>query len=812
MNGSDCMEIDRPPPSLSFNEKWEHFKRVLEDLYLDQKMGLPKIQEVMRDRHGFDADSTDPVDRTHQYKYRFNKWGWKKNIPTTKKKAILEFSQSSAQSGNLRAVKYKGRPVEPKKLRRYVRSFQKEENVGLFAAAPMTGDWSAFLAGQVVGGRVGFLNWNVPYKALVSLFPTQMAQHSPFAANVSTPSDVSMASPAGIGPASPGYYQALVSKTKAERAHLFIAGRFDELLRALDAKEKRPEQGPLLPSNAPSPSFEAERSSGSRTAASEVLPNPPSLCRWTIHVYQEGYDRLPSSLASAVSDHDENLDREWPEDWEQPSFDQKLQDNLQNNDFSTVGTERVPISVNKLVETVQKSPGVILQEAITFAIVGRNYDLLDSLLKRAADSRVSTDNIYPLHLAATYLDGSRTCCHIMDLLAFSGPNRMVINASGYTVLDTLFLAILRNHSTIIPEQIDEALRTSRQFPGGEIDICGRWDADSKCYHALVTRGSGIIPENWKHKFCHTSIQAICHCIKMVKSRMGIRLDQPSGLFVKRCFQCGRKLEVSPLHALVLIAFHLATSGLENEDLFGILCCLFSLTEQTDKGKHHYFYRVDVSVELLRTGNQGDFCTHESLSPAELAESLTQFVLRSCSDDIKVGWELFCCIIYQIEQVYLLEQRTGSPKEDNENIETENDDERALGDQFSTDNVASFRKSCHDHLVDGLPTSFGSNRTLGHICAAAQAELLTYRRIDENGYWTSSNFDMRRILHALETGTGFAIPLLGKGILHPYCACGVFYNSWDFDVPTRRDDACETYFSNMEDWNRTVFLDDSSLPL
>ena len=70
-----------------------------------------------------------------QYKYQFSKkWGWKKNIPTSKKAAICELGQTRAALGKSTAAKYKGRGVDPKKLRRYAKDVARKE-VALNAAA-----------------------------------------------------------------------------------------------------------------------------------------------------------------------------------------------------------------------------------------------------------------------------------------------------------------------------------------------------------------------------------------------------------------------------------------------------------------------------------------------------------------------------------------------------------------------------------------------------------------------------------------------------------------------------------------------------
>lgn len=62
-----------------------------------------------------------------QYKYRFKKWDWKKNISSAKKQKIIEYSQTRAQMGKSTVVRYKGKQVDARKLRREVKSIKRGE-------------------------------------------------------------------------------------------------------------------------------------------------------------------------------------------------------------------------------------------------------------------------------------------------------------------------------------------------------------------------------------------------------------------------------------------------------------------------------------------------------------------------------------------------------------------------------------------------------------------------------------------------------------------------------------------------------------
>jgi len=106
----------------------------------------------------------------------------------------------------------------------------------------------------------------------------------------------------------------------------------------------------------------------------------------------------------------------------------------------------------------------------------------------------------------------------------------------------------------------------------------------------------------------------------------------------------------------------------------------------------------------------------------------------------------------------------------------------------------------------VPRAFGKNRLLGHIWAACQCELLTYRRLRKEDPWTSKRIDVGILAECLKSGSAQELPYVMEGLLNEYCACGRFGR---FD-PSCREDACSEYFSNLDDWNRTTFLDDTIL--
>src|SRR5438046_2168218 len=93
---------------------------------------------------------------------------------------------------------------------------------------------------------ISFLNWNMPYGALGSSRSRDTDHPSPLGHSVSTPSaisDVSMATPPANVVSSPHnapspLSTALKRKTAIDRAHLFVQGKHDDLVRSMDKAER----------------------------------------------------------------------------------------------------------------------------------------------------------------------------------------------------------------------------------------------------------------------------------------------------------------------------------------------------------------------------------------------------------------------------------------------------------------------------------------------------------------------------------------------------------------------------------------------
>lgn len=340
-------------------------------------------------------------------------------------------------------------------------------------------------------------------------------------------------------------------------------------------------------------------------------------------------------------------------------FVSNLHECLRGNNFSNIPETCLPIPVPEIARRNERHSSELVLESIAFAIMSGNHVLLEQMLATAKQHDIDISPIYPFHMAAAFLDGGGQCCTIfMPLIAkISGravKKERFVNEYGHTVLDSFLLTIIRSHTIARLKDIDSTLTDSAVIPGQEIDICGRWLADSPCFRTLVASGETTIPASWKHKFCHTSIQAIVHSTLQLLDEYPTMLNLSSGLFKHTCFHCGLLCELGPLHALVMTAFYLATAGRPGEDLFGAVAYYLALvangvspTTQHQVSTSHLF---QVGSEIA--------CDHEEMTPFTMAAAVQdELAHRNCSRKVLTGWAVFTEILRNTELSY--DAATGS---------------------------------------------------------------------------------------------------------------------------------------------------------
>ena len=550
---------------------------------------------------------------------------------------------------------------------------------------------------------------------------------------------------------------------------------------------------------------------------------PSSLCRWSIHYKSIPYENSPLNPGSPPEDVDVHDEDNWPE-WSASSlsmgFSEKLCDNLQSNAFSNIDRDKLPIAVDQIATAARRSPKELAIEAIGFAIMGRNADLLaDHLDDKVID--LDSSGLYPFHLAISYLDGAKSCCDILECLQNVRPlslRKLYVNDLGHTILDQLMIAILKGHTSCLPSVVDVHFKKDKRFAGEEVDICGRWDADSDCVRTLLARGVAGIPFEWKHMFCHTSVQTVCHCIGIVFGPdWGPNINAPSGLFVRHCSSCGLKMELLPLQTLVLVGLHLSQSGCKDENLFGILACLLCMLSNGANP----LMKAEISLQALLSDDAGSGCNHEELDPAEFAERLLFISWPSMgTDELKIGWQVVCQVLKRSQSEWNADpsRRRSAPKDegyDGDSVPTSESGHDVMSIDFEAsinssetemsteEEEESGEKHCCIRCDFGGGHFFGRSKDLASLWASIQTELLTYRRLQEGDSWISPNFDMKALNESLIHGNKVDIALVRKEMMKPYCWGGEFPDAC-LACPVLEDVAAY-YFSNLEDWNRSTFL-------
>jgi hypothetical protein len=531
------------------------------------------------------------------------------------------------------------------------------------------------------------------------------------------------------------------------------------------------------------------------------IPKPTLLCKWSIHVHGIHYQRLPSPppVAEEVDPNNEDAWKPWPlGDQSVNHLVDTLQKNLECNDFSNIEVKDLPISATQVVKAAKRSREQLVEEAFGFSIMGRNLGLISDILEDETNE-FANSGLYPLHLAATYLDGGKTCCIVFNaVVANTSPRKLYSNHLGHTVLDNLMISILKAHTSCLPNVVDDAFKKEPRFAGEEVDICGRWDADSQCIRALFANGIPTIPFEWKHIFCHTSVQAICHCItELFGLDWSPDINTPSGIFTKRCGNetCGQKLQLMPLHTLVVVAVHLASQGSSGETLFGMLACLLCLL---GNGANPLL-TAPVSPGQLLGNEESQWCSHEEIDPFQLAQKVPDHLISRWPKEVKTGWQIFCHVLQLSQAEWRMETNAnGLQNELSEFINDTDSDETPEGHSLPThclgcDPEGGGKKRCY----------FGRNRNLSALWAAVQTELVTYRRLHEGDPWISPNFEMESLLESLIFGSDLMIGLVQKDMMKDYCKCGRFIEA--DEVCARSEDVSKYYFSNMDDWNRSAFL-------
>ncbi|KAL6915601.1 hypothetical protein FSST1_007096 [Fusarium sambucinum] len=511
------------------------------------------------------------------------------------------------------------------------------------------------------------------------------------------------------------------------------------------------------------------------------IANPPTnLCRWSIHVNDIQCEPLP--------------DQEPDSNPTPVLFPDYLHESISTGDFTELRNDNIPLSHETIVHSLTTNPVALEIDSWKLAIMAGNGDLLFDLYANNPAIEDDLDSMYPYHLAASYLNGGDPCCTVFSSLVQTlGRKRFVqdnINDLGHTILDSLLVSILRSHTSVQPEIVSDEFRALSRFPGEEKDICGRWDADSAQVRALFAQGYARIPTRWKHSFCHSAVQAVCHSAMFIFGDLTCaNINCLSGLFIRRCTECGIQLRLGPLHTLVATAFFLAQSGMTGETLFGPLAisvCLINMGANANM-------RVDMSVEeIIRTSETGQ-CRHMPMTAADMMQYVPANVIQSWNDTCQAGWKCLLLTLRSAEAhpTYMYNMEIDDPSSSESEFEEDGEPPRC--------NMVGL----HDGSNFGCP-----NETIGLLWAMIQAEMVTYRRLKVNDPWISNNFQMLALRAWLKGETEDCnTPLVSEGMIKAHSKCGWFvdHNGFPCTCPTASD-ICKEYFANIDDYERATFVD------
>ncbi|KAK7991240.1 hypothetical protein PG988_000034 [Apiospora saccharicola] len=830
-----------------FSKRWDCHRDTIQRMYIHEGRSIEDIASKMKKDYSFDANA-------RQYKYQFKKWKLNKNVLSTTKDQVIKVLEKRVRMGKaIGEVRYDNKPLDKKKLKRYLQTIPQVESrlsrdAIIFARSGLPQRPDA-TQDEIFSGR------STPVISVIS--PPQTPTRSGLV-SARTPTDALTPTAVAIGDlilrrsraASllNGRFGDLLDSMSGEEQRISTAW-LDQFRYFSFKTFKYWGKGPriwtadmlqfgdpldrasldkALDSNA-NADFHGSSSERNTPNDGQGVTKPTDLCRWSIHRSIDNFPHtsqpLPSTKVmpateplplhttpqSLTMEVTEQYDIDDPDSWspwpkESPPANPiiHLQQALHTNVFSNIKANILPIPSIQVAKAAAQSRDELVVESVGFAIMTRNITLLRDLLRRnALSDDFRLEKLNPFHLAATYLDGAMSCCSIMETLiqgttAHNRINTLFTDNLGHTVLDSLMITILKAHSTCLPEVVDDEFKGLRQFVGEEIDPCGRWDADSPCTRESRRSSRDPIPQAWKHMFCHTSVQAICHIITSIYTCPGApRIETRSGLFVRSCGRCGIRLELLPLHTLVLTTYYLAENSCEGETLFGALACLVCLLVHGADAS----MRAEISVQALLENGDGEMCTHEALDPLQLARRVSRSILTSWRKELQVGWDVLLAVLQLAQQQKPEEEELGQNSELDEDPGQKEDPE--LDEDLYLDESTHELGQCY-HYEEVKP-----HRPTGALWASIQAEYLTYRRLDEEDPWISDNFIMTTIIDDLEYDRTFpSLPLNKYQMMKPHCICGRFYNEdaddYYEDFPTIKE-ACEFDFSNLKAPNRSTYL-------
>ncbi|QPC71882.1 hypothetical protein HYE68_002634 [Fusarium pseudograminearum] len=752
-------------------DRWELLKPVIVELYTGNygKNNKPpakaQIVEFMRKHYSFYATES-------AYSNRFRQWGVSDRRLTKAKlnEIAVALERRPTAEMSTSKVSLKRGACEAKLDARQVKRH-------------LANDTSSSKTQIMQSGWLS--SWNLPYAAFLSALPKNPDAASPYGTQPATPGYLGIKSERlSDEPIFAGTLRGSHRQICVDYFHEFYMHGF---LTAKNWGSPPSISNVRTPSGFTPSAFLEFPSSPLLTDASnhvDIINPPTNLCRWSIHVKEIGYEPLPEEQPDSFPTS--------------VSFQECLQNSISTGDFTELRNDNLPLSHETIVHSLTENPVALELDSWKLAIMAGNADLLYELRRGKKQKQIQEEvkSIYPHHLAASFLNGAGPCCTIFDALStILGRSYLLqhnINDLGHTIFDSLLVSILRSHTSVQPEMVSDEFRALPRFPGEEKDICGRWDADSPEVRGLFGQGYARIPTIWKHPFCHSAVQAVCHCaISIFSPLTHADVNCLSGLFVRRCTECGMELKLGPLHALVSTAFFLGQSGMSGETLFGplaILVCLINMSVDVNM-------RMNISVEeILRTSEPGQ-CRHKPMTAAEMMLCVPASVVHNWTNPCQVGWD---CLLHTLRLAESSDTEN-SYRHDRDSPECELSTGETDGESQSSECGLQYM---HDNEVFKC-----THKMIGIMWATIQAEVSTYRRLTVNDLWISDNFQMLALQAWLKgEAQGFNTPLVVQDMMKTYSRCGWFYeNKYNLWAIATASDVCKEWFANLDNYGRTTFV-------
>ncbi|KAI3323492.1 hypothetical protein HD806DRAFT_89185 [Xylariaceae sp. AK1471] len=804
----------------AYKDRWEFLKPIIVKLYLGSysKGGktttVKQVAEFMRLNYSFHAAPTE-------YPPHFRAWDISKRVVKDIKDDAINALAKRKRPGTSTAhitVSQKGpnKQLNPNKLMRHLKQQPRRHQAEVITPGLLS-------------------SWNLPYEAFIAAIHKDVDKPSPFGPLGTTPEYLNIPSPTPLTPGRDGpspNMQLVYQKARENRASLFLQGRLEELVVTMCREDRKllvnyfhdfyihglvmaktwggapvsARQGWSIAENPTTPSFYTNLPSSPlllESPARRDIPNPPThLCNWAIHVPEPTGDAYCCD-GPVEQPHARIIG----------SFTDELRRSMIYSTFTSNSVEDLPLAQDTILHAIENEPKALEIDAWKLAIIAGNSILLSDLLSKNNNKLPEgIDDIHPFHLAASFLDGGNACCEVFTsltrILGVTYAFRHDVDNFGHTILDALMVSILRSHTSISPDAVSYGFHSPNRFPGEEKDICGRWDPETPRVRDLFQQGFPRIPTRWKHPFCHTAVQAIYHCIVIIYSpACAPDINKLSGLFTRRCTECGMELKPGPLHTLVVITFYLAQLGMPGETLFGalaVLVCLLSLGADVS-------LTANISVEEILKTSEGGKCHHTYLSPLELMQRVPGSVVDGWSDDCKVGWNCFAQVL-----IHAVKHELSS--HDNE---LERDSEKRSGEDLDDSSELSSDDILDEYRCDLIRSGFDDvhgqwlklqcqDAKIGLLWATIQAELLTYRRVKEGDLWVSENFSMKALeAWLLGQSADFLTPLVEDNMMLAHSRCGWFYDAWSFVWPVAQEVSAR-YFMNMDIYDRATYIDVSNM--